>query len=546
MGAATACSDRTGEAAGVLARLEHPDVLAERHPLTTTGDGVEGVGHDPAERPGQHGVRRPVRDPEEPQGERSRAQPEAGDRWRRRQRQHLLADIAARVGPQPVAPRLALRLAQTGAEGAAVGAGADRPDHQPVEVADQVVEPEGGASPPGVGRRQQQALVEQGLAQRGEQRRQGRRLDQPGAEAVGTDHRAPSAGLEETGHAQLGVGPQLERVAPDVVDASQHHVDRAATVDLAGPDPALAHLQVGAGDQGEAEQGGEVGLVEGRLAVPSGGQHHDPRALDAGRGQLGQRVAHHPEVRREPVQLGGLVGVGEQPRHHATVLHRVAQPRRRLRAIADHPPRAVGGTAHVGGGHDQPRAPRGQAPGGADIAVEAPEQLGRDQAGGQQSARAVEVGEHRLQQPRALARAALEAGPLVVSQDRGQRVEPPLGLPAATCQRVARRGGRQRVVGDAVVLEQAVCAAARGAEALGVPGVQRERLPPRARVAVGTDQLVVAAADRVAVGAEERRRHASRPTPAGPAGVGRGCGGTPRTGCDAPRPRRPPRPPPRS
>ena len=69
------------------------------------------------------------------------------------------------------------------------------------------------------------------------------------------------------------------------------------------------HHQVVRLDQGEAEQGGEVGLLEGGLAAGAGAEQDDPRGLGGrGRGVL-QGTGHGLEEAAQPGQRGDPVAV---------------------------------------------------------------------------------------------------------------------------------------------------------------------------------------------------------------------------------------------
>ena len=86
---------------------------------------------------------------------------------------------------------------------------------------------------------------------------QARALEHAAAEGVDHRHVADPARLEQAGHAELRVGPQLERIAAGGVDPPQDHVDRLEPTERPDPDPTVTHPQVGALHERVAEVGGQ-------------------------------------------------------------------------------------------------------------------------------------------------------------------------------------------------------------------------------------------------------------------------------------------------
>ena len=125
-------------------------------------------------------------------------------------------------------------------------------------------------------------------------------------------------------------------------------------------------------------------------------------------------------------------------------------------------------------------------------------QLGRDVTLGQQPLRAVEVGQQRIQQPRALRDAGLDGLPLGGRQHERQRIQRPGPVGAL-------RVGVD-VVGDAVLDDQPARELERAAHGVGrFVGAQTvdERPPVRAHRALRIVQLVVSSQ----VGRFENRAH---------------------------------------
>ena len=185
----------------------------------------------------------------------------------------------------------------------------------------------GITAPPGRHRRKQQRLIEQPLAEPREVGQQTPVLHDAAADAVHDRDRAATRGLQQSGHAELGVGAQLERIGVRRVDPAQDDVDRLEPAQGPGPDPTVVHGQVAADDERIAEQRGQERLVERRLALRARRQQDDVGGLAPGRRDLLQAESHGVEERREPLGPGVAVEPGQQPRDDPPVLHGVAGAR---------------------------------------------------------------------------------------------------------------------------------------------------------------------------------------------------------------------------
>ena len=97
----------------------------------------------------------------------------------------------------------------------------------------------------------------------------------PGAERVGDDDVAGADGIDQAGDAEQRVAAQLERIAEAVVEPAEDDVDRLQAFERLDEDAAIAHGQVAAFDQREAEIAREVRMLEVRLVVRSRRQQHD-------------------------------------------------------------------------------------------------------------------------------------------------------------------------------------------------------------------------------------------------------------------------------
>ena len=191
---------------------------------------------------------------------------------------------------------------------------------------------------------------------------QRRVLHDAGADGVDHADGALPDALDQTGHAQPGAGPQLQRIGPDRVDPAEDDVDLLQLAQHPHPDPAVADGEVAPLDQREAEQGGEEGLVEGGLGQGARAEHDDPGVLHPGRRGVDQRGPHRLEERGQPVQVRGVVDLRHHPGDDPAVLHRVAGAGRRLGPVRHHLPLAVGVPAEVDRDHEQRRARRPSVP----------------------------------------------------------------------------------------------------------------------------------------------------------------------------------------
>ena len=424
VGGVGALQPEPGEAFGLAG--QHPGVLAPR-PALVGDERVVGVGSHPGEPAGHQHVALLLGHRVGAQDGATRFEHPARQGGRLAEGQRLLAHPGVGAGLDAGPELLALVAGEgPGGDGGrplAVGEGLD---HQVVEAVEHPAQPGRVAAPVGLDRRQEQVLVEQGAAQLGEEREQGRVLDHAAAQGVDHRHVADAAGLEQAGHAQVGVGAELQRVAPGGVDPTEDHVHRFEAAEGAHPDPAVSHPEVGALHERVAEVAGQVAVLERRLAAGAGGEHHDARrAVGVGRHPL-EGGPQLPEERGQADHVGVAVEVGEHPRDHHPVLVGVAHARRGLGAVADDHPVAGGVATQVEGGVAELVA-GGETDlvGLADEAVVGEHHLGRQHARREQLAPAVEVAEHQVEQLGPLQQPGLHPGPLLGGEHHRYRVEPP-------------------------------------------------------------------------------------------------------------------------
>ena len=137
-------------------------------------------------------------------------------------------------------------------------------------------------------------------------------------------------------------------------------VDRLQAFERLDEDAAVAHRQVAAFDQREAQIAREVRMLEVRFVVRPGRQQHDPGLVVRLRRQRHQRVALSAEERRQPLNLAVAERFGQAAQQHDPVLERVAGARRRLRPVGEHPPLAVRRARQVDGVQVQVDIPAGR------------------------------------------------------------------------------------------------------------------------------------------------------------------------------------------
>ena len=124
----------------------------------------------------------------------------------------LLADPVARAGPAPgrAASSRSAADSSSGRSGRGAGRGLHGQQQQVVEPGQDVAEALGPPAPPALGPAQGQLLAEQGRGHVGQQSGQGRALEDPRAEGVEHGHPAAPDHLEQAGHPEQRVGPQLD------------------------------------------------------------------------------------------------------------------------------------------------------------------------------------------------------------------------------------------------------------------------------------------------------------------------------------------------
>jgi len=140
-------------------------------------------------------------------------------------------------------------------------------------------------------------------------------------------------------------GVEFERIGKVGVDTAQQHFGALQAGNRAHEDAVIAHAQVFALDHEKAEVTRQIRVLEIRFAHRSGRQHANVRVvLPAKRRELGLKSL---KERCEPLGAARAIDVGDGARQREPVLDRIAGARWRLRAVAEHPPVAVGAARNI-------------------------------------------------------------------------------------------------------------------------------------------------------------------------------------------------------
>ena len=178
----------------------------------------------------------------------------------------------------------------------------------------------------------------------------------PAPSALAITHLAVAHRLHQTGDAEPRTGVEFERVGEIGVDAAQQHFGAAQSGYCTDEDAIVAHDQVLALDQQQAEIAREIGVLEIGFVHRPGRQQTDARVvLPVIFEQLGLKRL---EERRDAFDVGFAIDVGDGARQRQPVLDRVARAGGRLCTIAEHPPFPVRPAPDFHGDEAQMRAAR--------------------------------------------------------------------------------------------------------------------------------------------------------------------------------------------
>ena len=238
-------------------------------------------------------------------------------------------------------------------------------------------------------------------------------------------------------------------IAEAGVDAPQDDVDRYPTADSAQPDPPAATLEVRALDERIPELGGDRRVLERGLRQRTRREDDDRRdrrrPAGAAASSARRRASMNGVNRCTPVARNSC---GKHARQHPPVLDRVRRTRRRLGAVPECEPAAVGRAGQIGAEHDELllSGDRDPVAGPSELGI-GEDHLGRHQPRPEQSAFPVQVAEHEVEEFGPLDHPAFDAGPFVAGTRKGM---------GSRVQERRCRSSRRHVVGHAVLFEQAL------------------------------------------------------------------------------------------
>ena len=365
-----------------------------------------------------------------PEHERPRRDPPVLPYRRRRKPHQFLADIIdAALGDRAFEPG-AVRCRQfAGQHRAMAGKARNRTavgafDGKIVEPVQHFLARGFLAAPPGRDVRHLEVLAQKALAQAWQEAEQRPRLQHAGTRHVGDHDAVLAQHVDQARHAEMRGGIKFQRIEKVGIDPAQQHIEPLQPGDGADMDAVAADGEIVALDQQEAEITRDRGMFEISFAEGARRQQSDPRIIAVG--AAAQRIAKRLEERRHPFDVHRLVEVGKGPRQHQAVFQRVAGARRRLRAVAQHPPAPVRATADVGGIEMQiTPARRFDAAHRAQIFVAAGDRGRGYRAFGDQTTLAIQIAEDNLQQLRALRDAGAQLLPVGLIDDQRQVAQRP-------------------------------------------------------------------------------------------------------------------------
>ena len=270
----------------------------------------------------------------------------------------------------------------------------ERLDDEPLRVLPGIGEGRRLAEPPRGDRGQPQLFAKKLARELGQVAEQRAGLEHAGAEGVGEQHVAAPRAFGEAGDAERRIGAQLERIAVVVVLPANDGVDTLQPVDRLQPDAIVAHREVAALDEREAEIARQQRVLEVGFVVRAGREQHDARRPVAARCPAQQGRAQRLEESRQMLHRQLAKHLRKDARDDQPVLERIARTGGCLRAIADDPPAPVGRACQVGRVLQQVHAAGGlQALHRAEETAMAEHHRRRNRAAAQQGLRAVDVGE---------------------------------------------------------------------------------------------------------------------------------------------------------
>ena len=288
------------------------------------------------------------------------------------------------------------------------------------------------AAPPARVRRQQQLLAEHPPCHLRPERAQPRAFQHTRSRRIRHHHLARPNRLHQSRHTQGRIRAQLQRVEPLVVHPAQQHMHPFQPVQRLEVDLLVPHRQVRPLDQRHAQVTREEDMLEIGLVARTRRQQGHARALTR-RADPQQPVHQRPERRCNPLHLEFAERLGELLADDEPVFQQVAEAGRGLRTVADDAPLPVRPAGKVERHHLQPVPACG-----ADTVHRAQVlRVGQHQRRGkvtvvQQVLLTVDVGQHRVEQPRPLFHPGLDPGPLLRRDQQRQQLQRPRTRAVAT------------------------------------------------------------------------------------------------------------------
>ena len=315
---------------------------------------------------------------------------------------------------------------------------------------------------------------------------------------------AGTDGLQQPRYTQARVGAQFQRVQKFIIQPLEQAVHRLQSAQRLQVQALVAHRQVAALDQGQAQVARQVGVLEIGFVVRARREQRNVGVL-AGRALAFQVVNQRSVGRGQPLHVERRERLRVQARNGDAVFQQVAQSGWCLRALRHHPPVAVRSARQIEGGDVQMRGFRRQhAVRCTQVARVALHQRRRHQALGQQALRSIGVSHQAVEHTGALFDAGFDLLPALGRDDQRKQVQRPGAL--------RMLGVGVDVVGDAVVTDLALQAFVAPVQVIprGVTQVVKKFAPGLNHAAiVGVRRSVAGAAAQfieVAAGGPHRQR----------------------------------------
>ena len=346
----------------------------------------------------------------------------AADQGRHRaQLHHRLGDPAAGVLQQPGAQLLDLLRGCPRADDDALAAGAvDRLHHEFVEPVEHLLAMTGVFAAPGVDVGQDRLLRQVVADEVGQVGVDELVVGHAVTDRVGDRDIAAPCRVEQAGHAEHRITPEMNGIQEVVVDPAVDDVHRNQPVGRAHADPSGLRDQVASLHEAHPHQPRQQRVLEVRRVVGARRQHHDRRVAHTGRRTGPQGREQLGGVLRDRADAVVRERLGQPGRHRAPVRHHVRDTGRDAHIVLEHPEVTVGVADQVDAGdvHTHPRG-RVDALRGAQEVRAAGDDTARDHTVVEHLTLAVDIGEECFKRPNSLCHASFHPRPcLVVDEAR--------------------------------------------------------------------------------------------------------------------------------